>query len=167
LLEAEELYDYAVRLLAATARSAGDMREKLRRRAAQAGDVEAVLSRLRENGYLDDERFAGNYAAARLENSRFGSRRVLRDLRARRVSSGTAGRAVAKAYADVDQEALAEEFVRRKYRGRSEPITTEREFAAAWRILLRAGFAPDVSMRVLKRMARDPEWLDRLEPPEE
>ena len=166
-LEAGQLYDYAVKLLGGCAYATGEMRQKLRRRAARAEDVEATLGRLKEHGYLDDDRFASGYAAARLENGGLGARRVLRDLAGRRVAPATAQRAVGKIYAEVNEEALAEDFLRRKYRGRGELLEAEKDLAAAWRRLLRAGFAPDTAMRVLKRFAKNPELLDGFEPPEE
>jgi tripartite-type tricarboxylate transporter receptor subunit TctC len=48
--------------------------------------VDAVLAKLKDAKYLDDQRFAENYAAARLENEGFGKMRVLRDLRQHRVA---------------------------------------------------------------------------------
>ena len=56
------LWQYALKILAGRAHSAGEMREKLRRRAARAGDVEEALARLKDLGYLDDRRFAERFA---------------------------------------------------------------------------------------------------------
>ena len=53
-LDREGLWLYALRLLGQSAQSTGQVREKLRRRAAQAADVDEVLTRLTNAGYLDD-----------------------------------------------------------------------------------------------------------------
>jgi hypothetical protein len=80
-LDADALWQYALKILAGRAHSAGEMREKLRRRAERAGDVDEALSRLKDLGYLDDRRFAEGFAAARLAGDGLGRTRVTQDLR--------------------------------------------------------------------------------------
>src|SRR5207249_1808266 len=89
-LDGERLWAYALRILGGRAHSIGELREKLRRRAMRAEDVDDVLARLKQAGYLDDRRFAEAFAAARLSGEKFGRTRVLQDLRQRRVSPGLA-----------------------------------------------------------------------------
>src|ERR1035438_4883376 len=79
-LNAEGLWNYALRALGGRAHSTGEMREKLVRRAERAEDVEKVLARLKESKYLDDRQFAEGYDTARLSNERFGKTRALQDL---------------------------------------------------------------------------------------
>jgi regulatory protein len=169
LLDAGKLWEYSLKALGGRAHSTGELREKLRRRAARAGDVDDVLARLKEHGYLDDKRFAESFAAARLANDRQGRLRVERDLRARRVAPSLAGRAVDEAYREVDETALIEEWIRRKYRGaKREPLfPEEKDLAAAYRRLLHAGFRGGNILRALKRFAKNPELLDSFEPPEQ
>ena len=69
---ADELWEYALKRLADRAHSAGELREKLRRKASRAGDVDATLARLKESGYLDDRAYAESYAHARLDDRQFG-----------------------------------------------------------------------------------------------
>jgi regulatory protein len=147
----------------------GELREKLRRRAEHSGDVDDILARLKDHGYLDDRRFAEGFAAARLANDRFGPARVVQDLRQHRVAPTLAERTVKKVYEDVDQEALIEEWVRRKYRlaPREGLFQEDKDLAAAYRRLLRAGFRTGEIVKVLKRFAKDPGLLDTFEPPEE
>ncbi len=114
-LESGDLWNYALKALGGRAHSTGELREKLRRRAAKAEDVEPVLVRLKDYGYLDDRRYAENYAAARLSNDKLGSARVVRDLRQRRVAPGLAEKSVSQAYRDVKEDELIEDWVRRKY----------------------------------------------------
>jgi len=168
-LDAEALYTYAVRALAGRAHSSGEMREKLRRRAERVEDVDAVIARLKESAYLDDRRFAEGFAAARLSNQRFGRTRVMQDLRGRRVAPGLAEKTVGEVYRDVDESALIEEWVRRKYRlaPRESLFQDDKDLASAYRRLLRAGFRTGEIIRVLKRFARNPELLDGFEPPAE
>jgi len=166
-LTGEALWSYALKLLAGRAHSIGELREKLRRRAAEAGEVDGVMDRLKELGYLDDRRFAEGFAAARLTNDRLGRVRVVHDLRQRRVAPSLAERTVAGVYQDVNEVALIEEWIRRKYRlaEREGLFQEEKELAAAYRRLVRAGFRSGEILRVLKRFAKNPELLDGFEPP--
>jgi regulatory protein len=169
LLDQQALLAYAVKLLAGRAHSTGELREKLRRRAEQPSAVDAVLARLKENGYLDDQKFAETFASARLANDKLGKARVARDLRQRRVAASLVDRTVRKVYQDVNEESLIEQWVRRKYRltPREGLFQQDKDMAAAYRRLLRAGFPSGEILRVLKRFARNPNLLDAFEPPDE
>ena len=169
LLDSEALWRYALKALGGRAHSTGELREKLRRRAARAADVDEVLARLREHGYLDDARYAEGFAAARLANDKLARARVVQDLRQRRVAPALAEQTVQKLYQDVDEEALIEDWVRRKYRlaPREGLFRDEKDLAAAYRRLKRAGFRTGNIVGVLKRFARNPDLLDGFEPPEE
>ena len=169
LLDRARLYDYALRLLGGRALATGELRDRLRRRAAEEGDVESILVQLKESGYLDDRRFAEGFAAARLSNDRFGRARVLRDLKQRRVAPPLAEKTVGQVYEGVDESALIEEWIRRRYRTapREGLFQDQKDLASAYRRLVRAGFRTGEIVRALKRFARDPELLDNFEPPEE
>ena len=167
-LSADELYAFSVKKLSGRAASVGEIRTSLLSRALEASDVEGVLTRLKEHGYLNDARYAESFASARLENEGLGQSRVLRDLRQHRVAPDLAQKTVSKVYADKDEPALIEQYIRRKYRAveRDGLFETEKELAAAYRRLVRAGFTPGTSLRVLKRFAANPELLDGMEPEE-
>jgi len=168
-LDADSLWVFALKALAGRAHSTGELREKLRRRAERDSDVDGVLARLKDCGYLDDRRFAEGFAAARLSNERFGRTRVIRDLRQRRIAPALAERSVRDVYENVDEQALIEEWVRRKYRlaSRESLFQEDKDLAAAYRRLLRAGFKTGDIVGVLKRFAKNPDLLDAFEPPEE
>src|SRR5581483_8549657 len=159
LLDEGALIDYAVRLLSGAAHSSGEIRERLRRKAAALKDVEAVLGRLKDLGYLNDRKFADSWAASRLENEGHGRARVLRDLRQRRVAPKVAEDAVQRAYAGSDETTLIEQFLARKFRSRNltEYLAEEKNLASAFRRLRYAGFSAGTSIRVLKRYARNDE----------
>ena len=168
-LDAAALWEYALRVLAGRAHSTGDLRQKLRGKAERAADVDPTIARLKEYGYLNDRKFAESFAAARLENEGLGKTRVLADLSRRRVAAAVAQQSVGKVYEDVNEQALAEDFVRRKFRMASKEnlFQDEKQMASAYRRLLRAGFRSATTIAVLKKFARDPDLLDGFEPPEE
>jgi len=168
-LDAPSLWEYALKVLGGHAHSAGELREKLRRRAERAEDVDGVLSRLKAAGYLDDKRYAESYAASRLSGEKFGRTRVIRDLRQHRVAPVLAEKTVEKVYRDVDEVALIEEWIRRKYRTatRDGLFAEQKDLAGAYRRLVRAGFRSGEILKVLNRFAKNPDLLDGFEPPEE
>lgn len=168
-LDADALWQYALRVLGGHAHSMGEMRDKLRRKAARAADVDPLIARLKECGYLNDRKFAEGFAAARLENKGLGQTRVLADLARRRVAPAVARQTVDKVYEAVSEESLIEDFVRRKFRmvPKERLFQGEKELATAYRRLLRAGFRTGTITAVLRKFARNPELMDGFEPPEE
>jgi len=84
------------------------------------------------------------------------------DLRVRRVAPDIAHKAVAEAFRDVDEPALIERFLERKYRGKdlATLLKDERELASAYRKLRGAGFGTANAIKVLKRHAAKAELLE-------
>ena len=148
------LYEAAVKALARRARSAAEIRSLLEKRQARKTNIEIILRRLRENGYLDDARFARWFVFARLENDLQGPRRVRQDLERRGVAPEIARKAVDSGYQEVDEAGLLRRHIARKLRP-SRPFAKPSEVVSLHRRLLRAGFASDTIVRELKRMLRD------------
>lgn len=160
-----ELYDYAVRLLGGRSLSSGEVREKLRQRALPDADVDAVIRKLKEYRFLDDDRFAEGYAAARRDNQGFGKFRVNQDLRKRRVAQTVAERATTEAFSQVDETEQAKQYLERKFRGKDLPqfLAVEKNAASAYRRLRTAGFGSAVVIRLLKQYAQSADDLESLE----
>jgi len=168
-LDATALWEYALRLLGRRAQSQSELRRKLATRAEREEDVDPLIDRLREYGYLDDARFAETFAGARLANDRLGKSRVLRDLRSKRVAPAVAEKAVREAYSGIDETVLIEEFAERRIlrHGSGERLNDPKELASAYRKLVRAGFRAADILNVLRRLAREPGMMDGFEPPAE
>ncbi|MBI3895952.1 MAG: RecX family transcriptional regulator [Acidobacteria bacterium] len=173
--QTEGFYQAAVKALARRARSCGEIRLFLQRRKAGKSEIDLILGRLRENGYLDDARFARAFVAARLEDDLHGQRRVRQELRARRVHPEVIEQAIASGYEKVDEGALLRKYLKRKVR-LPRALSKPSAVASLYRRLLRAGFSSATIVRELKkilrgmpsqnRVATDPvlweEWLDSL-----
>src|SRR5580698_8274814 len=142
-LDRNGLMTFAAQALSARALTISELREKLKRRAAEASDVDEVLARLKESGYLNDQRFADSYASWRRDDGGFGKTRVLRDLMARRVAPAVAKKASEKAFEGADEIAMIERFLERKYRGKDlgALLKEEKNLAAAYRKLRLSGFS--------------------------
>ncbi|MBI3934007.1 MAG: RecX family transcriptional regulator [Acidobacteria bacterium] len=143
------LYEIAVRALARGARSTGELRRLLEQRKAEKSDVDAVIARLREHGYLDDARYARSFVSSRIENDRQGARRVERDLAARRVHPEVIQKTVRAAYEEVDERELLRDYLRRKVR-LTKPPQKASAVTALYRRLLRAGFSSATIVKELQ-----------------
>jgi regulatory protein len=165
LLDLSELWNYALKAAGSRAHSTGEMRNKLRQRASLPEDVEATVDKLKEYGFLDDQRYAENFASARLDNEGFGRQRALRDLAQRRVPSAIAEGAVDQVYTGSDEIELIEAFVRRRYRNadREKLFQQDKDLASAFRRLRLAGFQTGNIVKVLKQFAADPSKLDAVD----
>src|ERR1700691_5622087 len=141
-LDENGLMAFAARALSARALTISELREKLKRRAAEPSDVDRVVARLKESGYLNDQRFAESYASRRRDDGGFGKTRVMRDLMARRVAPAIAKQAAEAAYKESDEVAMIEAFLKRKYRGKDLPalLKEEKHLASAYRKLRTSGF---------------------------
>jgi regulatory protein len=158
------LYEYATAALGRQMRSVAGLKRLLRRRVAAQEDgerlVEAVVGKLKERRYLNDTQYASAYTGYRRENEKFGSLRVARDLKNKGVHGDIVAKAVREAYAGVDEEALARQFLARK---RIRQPATDRDAAKVFRTLLRAGFARRTIFAILRQWQVDDELMAALE----
>ena len=168
LLDAKELLQHGLKILASRALSAGEVRVRLQRKAQIPADVDSVLAQLREHGFLNDERFAEHYALARRDTQGFGKIRVLRDLRQRRVAPAVAGGAVEQVFAGTDEEELVKNFLVRKHRNVDlhAYLQDPKHLQSAFRKLRYAGFGASPAIKVLKRYASAAEELEDDAEPE-
>lgn len=150
-LDERQLYDHAVGLLSRSMRTVAQLVRLLRARArpgpAGEADIEAALARLRDHGYVNDQRFAQSYTTARKDTQRFGRRRITQELLQKGVPADVASAEVATAFENVDEDAQARAFLTRK---RVPPPRDQKAAARIFRMLLRAGFPPSAATRALK-----------------
>jgi len=150
------LWDYALRILSRKSYSAAEIRQKLSLRAAPGTNIPAILTKLKEYGFADDEKFSETFAQSRLRNKGFGRSRVLRDLRTKRVSSKVAEQAIENTFAGTSEAELIDNFLARKYRSKDLTVflKEEKNLASAYRKLRLAGFTSSASLAALKRHAK-------------
>jgi regulatory protein len=154
-LETEaELYDVAVRALMRRAHSVSDMKKKLERRSENKLLVQVVMARLKENGQIDDARYAKQFARQRTEGRKQGKFRVARDLRARGVPDRHITAALEEAAKETDEGAMVRQRIERKLRSYRGEID-EKKMASIYRSLLQAGFPADIIRRELKSVTSE------------
>jgi len=153
-LESEQaLYEYALKALMRRAHSVYEMRRALEERAADAAHVPPVLQKLKERNYLDDSRYARQFARNQSASRRRGRHRITRELRTRGVPDRHIEAAVSEALADVDEAAQVRKRIEQKMRSRRGP-PDERRLASLYASLLRAGFSSDVIRRELRALSK-------------
>jgi regulatory protein len=154
-LETEsELYDAALRALLRRAHSVHEMKKKLERRSDNKLLVQLVMARLKENGLIDDARYAKQFARQRTENRKQGKFRVARELRARGIPDRHIDSALEEVAQNTDEAAVIRKRIERKVRSYRGEID-EKKMASIYSSLLRAGFSADVVRRELKGMTKE------------
>src|SRR5262249_5991804 len=144
------LYDYAVKALGRRMRTEVELRRLMHQR-VELGDrgeqiIVAVIARLKEQRYLDDQSYAETYARLRQENEKFGARRVRQGLRQKGVSAAVTEQAVDARYSSTNEEALARKHLERK---RIRKPENEKETARIMRRLVAAGFSTGTIYKIL------------------
>jgi regulatory protein len=161
------LFEYAVGALARRMRTERDLRRLMKMRAeegeAGARAMDAVVARLKELGYLSDERFAENYTRVRKEHEKFGRRRVQQDLMQKGVGKELVASALETAYEDVDEVALARQYIARKRMKQPSGANAQKETVRAMNRLLRAGFSSRAIYKVLREWKLPEEVAEEME----
>ena len=165
IYDEEMLYEYAVGALGRKMRTVAELKRLMRERVKQQGEigqllVEVVVAKLKEQKYLNDTNYAESYSRFRKENEKFGRQRVVQDLKAKGVHGDIIEKTVGAAYADVNEEQLAREYLQRK---RIKKPARQKDAAKVFRALMRAGFASRVIFRILKTWDVDDETITALE----
>ena len=107
-----------------------------------------MISRLREYGYLNDERFAFSYASYKVKQKPVGRRRLERDLKLKKIENRVANEALEMVYAETSEEQLIDDAIAKRLRIRGKP-KNRAEAKSLFDHLLRRGFAFElVSERV-------------------
>lgn len=139
----QELYAVAVRALMRRAHSIHEMKKYLEQRAEDANQVKPVLARLRELKYLDDARYAHDFARTHAKLRRQGRFRITRELRARGVADQHIEAALDKVFEETDEASLVRTRLQRRLAHIRGPLD-QRKIASLYGSLLRAGFSSDI-----------------------
>jgi regulatory protein len=146
----EQVFQKAIAMLAARPRSEGQLREKLLARTGfEASEVEECIARLKELGYLDDRRFAQNYAAYRSNNRPVGRLRLARELAAKKVGRDAIRAALDCVSDAAAEEALIDRAIRKRVRTKGRPASPA-ESKRLFDHLARLGFEHDLIVRKIR-----------------
>ena len=150
----ERVFQRAAKLLAAKQRSVEELRERLlSTRGATKANVDEVIARLREYGYLDDAKFAQSYASLRLRERPIGRRRLARDLSLKKVDKQTASTALDEVFEVTPEEDLIERAIAKRIRLRGKPKSRE-DAKKLFDHLLRQGFEFELVSTKVRALAK-------------
>jgi regulatory protein len=148
----EELYAAAIRALMRRAFSVSEMRKKLEAKAEDVGLVGPVLAKLREKKYLDDLRYAKEFARTRSSQRTQGRFRIVRELRGRGISDANIEAACEEAFAENSEADLVKKRLARKLK-LIRGALDERKRASIYGSLLRSGFSSDLIRKAMREAA--------------
>ena len=151
------VFQRAAKLLAAKQRSVAELREKLSTtRGATKANVEEVIARLSEYGYLDDAKFAESYASLRLRERPIGRRRLERDLWLKKVDKKIAETALDEVFESTPEAELINRAIAKRVRLRGKPKTRE-DAKKLFDHLLRQGFEFELVSEKVRALAKQDE----------
>lgn len=146
-LAEEDLYFKAMKrcldYLSYRPRTSNEIRTRLRELAVPESVADRVFGRMEELGYLDDERFARQFAASRMRSKGYGPRRLEAEMRKKGIPAELAKRVIADVCPVEDvEEQLKDQLKRalRRYRHEKDEAARKRKIMA---FLARRGYPHD------------------------
>ncbi len=150
-----------IKYLAIRARSIADTTQHLNRKLKKLNiddqereeTVTQVIDRLKEYGYLDDQRFAEQFAHGQVSRRLVGKRRLTQELTQQKVESATVREAVEEVYAEIPESDVLEELLQKFIRSNGLPASPQ-EINRLTNMLVRRGFSFDLILPRLRQLAR-------------
>lgn len=150
----ERTMNRAVKLLAAKPRSVEELRGRLLEKLwTDESIVEKVLNKLKEYGYLDDRKFAGDLALSKLRQKPQGKRRLKHSLSRKQLSSEDVHSGIESAFTKLPESELIDAAIEKRIRIKGVPETRE-ETKKFYDHLLRLGFDYDLIRSKLAELPR-------------
>ena len=109
-------YNYALNLLAARPYATRALHRKLIQKEYSAADAKEAIRRLVDNGLLNDEKYAEEYARSKMLSTGASKRRLTQDLYRKGIKGDVATTAIANVIAgeEIDTAAVIEAVARKK-----------------------------------------------------
>jgi regulatory protein len=146
----QELYAVALRALMRRAHSISEMKKYLEARSEDADLIKPIIARLRESKYLDDARYAHDFARTHAKLRRQGRFRIMRELRTRGVPDTHIEAALESVFAETDEASLVRTRLQRRLAHSRGPLD-QRKIASLYGSLLRAGFSSEIIRAEIRR----------------
>ena len=118
------LYQWAAARCAQKEYCASELTQKFRQRGASLSDIESVLARLEDEGYLDESRYARAFASDKFRFDHWGRVKITYHLRHKGISSA----AITEALSEIDEEeylASLREFLQSRQRALPDAPTLD------------------------------------------
>ena len=149
----ERTMNRAVKLLAAKPRSIRELRERLLEKLwTDETIVDAVIEKLKEYKYLDDEQYAHDLAVSNLRQRPQGKRRLQQTMSRKKLDKEVVDHAIAEAFETMPEEGLIEQAIAKRLRLKGKPESRE-DTKKFYDHLLRQGFGYDLIRQKLTEVA--------------
>jgi regulatory protein len=153
------LYSEAVRALGRREMTSRQLREKLTEKGGRRADVEDVLSRLIEEGSLDDRRAARAYTYTAFRIRKHARARIIEELGARGIPGDMAREAVEEVCGPEVEAHRLEQAVIHALRG-TRPEHRDQDARRLFAAFVRQGYDPDDVRQALARAGVDVAHVD-------
>jgi regulatory protein len=144
---AEDALQRALRFLAYRPRSEAEVRGDLARRGFSPATIEPSVEKLRSLNYIDDERFARDWARSRVENNGYGPKRIAQELITKGVEGSTVRDTVRETFGQGAEAKSARAILEKQFRNKNLKDPTVRRRAAAF--LQRRGYGSTIIFDLL------------------
>lgn len=149
----ERTMNRAVKLLAAKPRSVTELRERLLEKLwTNEQIVDAVIEKLKEYKYLDDEQFARDLALSKLRQKPQGKRKLQQTMSQKKLDKSVVDDAITEAFEKMPEADLINSAIEKRLRLKGEPTTRE-DTKKFYDHLLRQGFSYDLIREKLSAIA--------------
>jgi len=123
----------------------------LEKKGFTSSEIQGVIGRLREEGLLDDARFARDWTQSRVLNKLWGRERVREELTAKGINLDLIVEAIQEVYSEHPEQELAFQAARKKWRS----LTTRDPLKARQKVgsyLQRQGFPFEMIIKALDNL---------------
>jgi regulatory protein len=141
--------DFTFRLLARRPYSVAELRRALERKFGAGTRVDDTIARVRQLGYVDDRKFAADFATSLAANRGFGRNRIRQELKSRLVDYGVIDPALDQAFEEHDEHQMLEQALARKLKTLRLPLSRSR-LASLCQSLMRRGFRANDIMKAVR-----------------
>jgi regulatory protein len=148
--ESERAIDLAYKAVARRDLTVAELRARLERKHVPPEAIDDAVAELEETGFLNDARYARQFAEDKRELEQWGTERIAQDLRRRGIAPQLIDAAVATHDRDSElRTALL--LLRERY---PKAPRDDRERDRAWQMLVRRGYSPEIGYDAIKAWER-------------
>jgi regulatory protein len=148
--ESERAIDLAYKAVARRDLTVAELRTRLERKHVPPEAIDDAVTELQETGFLDDARYARQFAEDKREIDQWGSDRIAMDLRRRGIAPQLIDTALTTHDRDSEMR-TALLLLRQRY---PQAPRDDRERDRAWQMLVRRGYSPDLSYDAIRTWER-------------
>jgi regulatory protein len=151
--ETNKLYGLSINLLSYRMRSEKEIVDYLKKKEAEAEQIEEVISRLQQEGYINDQEFANSFVQSRMTSSSKGPLLLKKELREKGVVASKADQALAIYTTEIQFEKV-HKFVEKKMKS-NQKKSLQQQLQTLQGTLIQKGFTAEVIQDALRDAKQD------------